>query len=575
MRWIGIITSKGPLITFSIVAVLGILVLSGNLRTVKSQEAGSEEMVLADFASVNAPLDEAVIAEGKAVYFRKCVWCHGPEGAGDGPGADRLWPRPRSFVEGTFKIRQTDSGELPTDEDLFQTVTHGLPGSAMPPWGEILSEKERRAVVQFVKYELVTDRDFTDDEDEEFNLIPIAGQIPSSEESIARGREVFDVTGKCLECHGAEGRGDGNKTQKDEWGFPIFPADLRKCWNFRGNRGDPYNPENIFREVSTGLNGTPMPSFKDALTIEQRWDVANFVISLCEAQSDGMPLPINGRTNHPTIKFVLKSLYSEEGIPTDPDDPLWQEGTQRIYVGLAGQITHKPRNFVRLVDDVWVRSLYTDDEIGFLFEWDDRTNSVSDPEAIANLGRFRETSPAGDPIAYKYGKFLTNDSIAINFAAEWQDLTPPQKPRFIFGDKKNHIDSWKWDADGTHGVYTGSGWDNPLEKRPASDLKIAFSEFKNGRWRVMMVRSRETEDKENDVQFDTGAYIPTIYYLWDGHNGDNGLKMSISTFYYTFLVPPVPKSVYVWPFIILGGVVLGEIWLVGKIKEFKKNNGKT
>ena len=75
------------------------------------------------------------IEAGKAVYFRKCVWCHGPDGAGDGPSAIRLATKPRNFNQGTFKIRHTGSGELPTDEDLFNSITHGLSGSVMPPWG--------------------------------------------------------------------------------------------------------------------------------------------------------------------------------------------------------------------------------------------------------------------------------------------------------------------------------------------------------------------------------------------------------------------------------------------------------
>ena len=96
-----------------------------------------------------------MIEAGKRVYFTKCVWCHGVDGAGDGPGADRLWPRPRNFNQGTFKIRHTASGELPLfdakkptpgQNDLFETVTHGLPGSAMPSWEGILTEEQRLQV---------------------------------------------------------------------------------------------------------------------------------------------------------------------------------------------------------------------------------------------------------------------------------------------------------------------------------------------------------------------------------------------------------------------------------------------
>src|SRR2546428_13290299 len=100
-----------------------------------------------------------MIEAGKRVYFTKCVWCHGVDGAGDGPGADRLWPRPRNFNQGTFKIRHTASGELPLFDptkpvpgknDLFYTVTHGLPGLALPPLGCIFTEQQGLPGLAFV-----------------------------------------------------------------------------------------------------------------------------------------------------------------------------------------------------------------------------------------------------------------------------------------------------------------------------------------------------------------------------------------------------------------------------------------
>ncbi|MBI1819768.1 MAG: c-type cytochrome [Nitrospirae bacterium] len=334
---------------------------------------------------------------GKAIYFKKCVWCHGPKGAGDGPGADRLWPRPRNFNAGTFKVRHTGSGELPTEQDLFLTITHGLPGSAMPAWSGILSDKERMQVVRFLRTELVTDRNFLDKDTEEFHVIDFGKQVSSSKDSIEKGKQVYMTKGKCVECHGTEGRGDGNKTQKDEWGFPILPADLHKCWNFRGNREDPYNPKNIFREVSTGLNGTPMPSFADVLSVEDRWNVANFVISLCP------PRKIDPNTNKPIMDFVVKSTYHKGEIPADFNSKEWVSA-DATYVGLAGQITEKPRNFVRLVDEVWVKSLYNDKEIAYSLELDDRNKSVGQPETgnyELTPADVKEVPPAGDPVAAK------------------------------------------------------------------------------------------------------------------------------------------------------------------------------
>ncbi|MEO6666417.1 MAG: c-type cytochrome, partial [Nitrospiria bacterium] len=295
------------------VATLGVSVV---LTTAQEEKESAPAPAM---AAIPNKASDADLAAGKAIYFRKCVWCHGPEGAGDGPGADRLWPRPRDFTQGTFKIRHTASGELPLLDDLIQTVTHGLPGSAMPAWDGVLNEKQRRQVVEFVRTELVKDRDFTDKENETLTPISFGKQVASSEESIERGREVYMNKGKCVECHGPDGRGDGNATQKDEWNFPIFPADLHKCWNFRGNRGDPYNPRNIFREVSTGLNGTPMPSFADILSDDQRWDVANFVISLCPKKN------IDPLTMKPNNDFVVKSKFLDGELPTNPDDDAWKE----------------------------------------------------------------------------------------------------------------------------------------------------------------------------------------------------------------------------------------------------------
>lgn len=543
---------KGVILT----ALVAFIVMSG-ITVVLSLAQQEKEASVPAQAKPSKPTPEDLEA-GKLTYFKKCVWCHGPEGAGDGPGADRLWPRPRNFIQGTFKIRHTGSGELPTDQDLFLTVTHGLPGSAMPPWSHVLSEKQRMQVIQFVKKELVKDRDFQDP-DETFTLIGFGKQVPSSEESIKRGEEVFIKKGKCAECHGNEGRGDGNATQNDEWGFPILPADLHKCYNFRGNRSDPYNPVNVFREVSTGLNGTPMPSFVDTLTEDERWHVANFVISLCPKKD------IDPLTNKPKINFVLKSTFVSGELPAALDDPKWQE-VEPLYVGLGSQITHKPRNFVRLVDEVWARSFYNDKEITFMFEWDDRNKSLMNEEAKKiNPNTMPEVPPSGTAVADKGVRNwpVFDDAVAIQFPAKWKDLVPPVKPRFIFGDAKYAVDLWKWEATSGSKAYTGKGWDN-LAFREDKHLKVVQAQFSEGQWRVIMKRDLKTDDPENEVQFEPGYYIPTAFFAWDGHNGDAGRKMSMTTWYYTILEPPVPMKVYYLPPVMALFVIGIQFWLYSK-----------
>ena len=62
-----------------------------------------------------------------------------------------LMPRPRDFTTGRYKIRSTETGTMPTDDDLIGSVRQGLYGTAMPGWDRILSDGDIRAVVQYVK----------------------------------------------------------------------------------------------------------------------------------------------------------------------------------------------------------------------------------------------------------------------------------------------------------------------------------------------------------------------------------------------------------------------------------------
>ncbi len=533
-----------------------------------------------------------MIAAGKKIYFRKCVWCHGVDGAGDGPGADRLWPRPRNFNQGTFKIRHTASGELPLfninertpdsgKNDLLDTVTHGLPGSAMPSWDGILTEQQRIEVLSFVTMQLVKDRKF-DDKTETFSILDFSKKdalkkISYSKESLEKGAQLV-VDKKCVECHGMEGRGDGNAFNlKDDWGFPIQPANWHKCWNFRGSRQDPYKVETIFRTFSTGVNGTPMPSFADNTTIEERWHMANFVNSLCEREKEADPfsklLEMDPQTDKPKINFVVPSGPIEGDIPADPQDKKWQKISRRL-IGMGGQITHKPRNFVNRIDDLWVRSMYNQKEIAFLFQWDDRTKSQV--AAGVNVVPIEEAPPKTgeeNSIAAKQNKYEAyNDAVAIQFPAKWQEITPPEKPRFLHGEEKRHVDLWKWEADGTLKAYTGSGWDKPLDERMGAtgDLKLVKGEWKDGRWTVLVKRALHTDDKDSDVQFDTGRYIPTVFFAWDGHNGDAGLKMALSAFYYTILQPPVPIEAKVYPVLMAVGMIIAEGWILRRRASKKK-----
>ncbi len=89
--------------------------------------------------------------DGRTIYEARCADCHGVAGRGDGPASGLLRVRPRDFTSGRFRLRSTESGALPTDDDLDKTIKSGMHGSSMPDWAPFLSDAQIRAVTSYIK----------------------------------------------------------------------------------------------------------------------------------------------------------------------------------------------------------------------------------------------------------------------------------------------------------------------------------------------------------------------------------------------------------------------------------------
>ena len=148
-------------------------------RTV-SRIAVAAAIVAGTLAVDRTPV-QAQQPHGRALYDKHCAECHGAEGKGDGPGAAYLAPGPRDFASGKYKIRSTETGTVPTDDDLIQSVRVGLYGTAMPGWDGILSDADIRDVVGYIKG--LSPAFATPPK-----VVRALAPVPSSPESIGRGR---------------------------------------------------------------------------------------------------------------------------------------------------------------------------------------------------------------------------------------------------------------------------------------------------------------------------------------------------------------------------------------------------
>jgi len=89
-------------------------------------------------------VDEALISRGASLYKANCVACHGANADGRGPAAVAInGAKPRDFTKGDFKF-----GSSP--QEIFNTITKGSAGTAMPPWVD-LPEKDRWALTHYIK----------------------------------------------------------------------------------------------------------------------------------------------------------------------------------------------------------------------------------------------------------------------------------------------------------------------------------------------------------------------------------------------------------------------------------------
>ena len=481
------------------------------------------------------------LSAGRAVYDQHCAACHGATGDGNGPAAVWLYPRPRDFSAGQFKIKSTPGQALPTDEDLLQSVARGLPGSSMPSFS-YLTQQEQRDVVQYVKSLTA----YTDNSGKRVNRfaeavasgalakpVVVPAEPAATVQALTLGRDVFKKM-QCALCHGETGAGDGPQvpTLKDIAGIPVRPRDFNTGL-FRGG----HTGHDLYLRINNGMPGTPMiPYGDDLLKPEERWALVHYIKSLRRTDVAVNDLLAPENSAIPVVKVTK--------LPTDPMDKYW-ESRDPVRVPL-NPLWPEPNQ----VYAVAVSAVTDGKKVAVLLQWRD---DLPQDSAI-RVQDFQDGAALQFSLSGKYG-FLgmgdkDNPVNLWSWKAGWQAETEGgSTPQMNSVYPSMHTDDWTFTNYNT-AVSSGNVISQP-HKSPVEDANAAgFGSFKSqpvkqqnvagkgiwhdGFWSVVFIRDLKSKDAD-DVKFVSGNPVPVAFAIWNGEQGDrNGRKM-VSNWYQLIL----------------------------------------
>ncbi len=465
------------------------------------------------------------------LYNRHCAACHGIKGDGEGPAAYLLSPKPRNFSLGVYKIRSTPSGSPPTDQDLLRTLKLGIPGTAMPMWDR-LPETDLVALVEYLK----SFSDIFEDEEMMDPPIVIKSPPPAGPKSISAGKKVYEQMG-CADCHGPGGKGDGPSaaTIKDDQDRRIRPYDFTLG---AGLMKGGATPQDIYRTFTTGLDGTPMPSYADSLKEDQRWQLVRYVQSL---SSSGQPSTAPKRTS------TVRAVNSSTNPSLAADDPIWKSAP-------TADVPLRP---------LWSRDSWVDSV---------KVQAIAGPEITAIRLEWRDIRKDEEVIRNRDFR----DAVAIQFVPGGNPNDYIGLPFIGMGDEEKAVTIWHWKADwqadiagGFRGVVQkyGDSMDKILQEADLSIDKSSFAglaaanplslqtrkssvevlsakgfgtltslpveaqtveghgEWHNGSWVVVMQQTLEPRTAHSLKQ---GKPLPIAVAVWDGAAGDRNGQKSVS-----------------------------------------------
>jgi mono/diheme cytochrome c family protein len=482
-----------------------------------------------------------ILGLGKRTFEKECAACHGIAGDGEGEAAYLLYPRPRDFVSGQYRIISTWDG-FPTDDDLFRTISRGMPGSAMPSWAH-LPEDTRWGLVHYVKS--FAKRPLTIKaarEPDAFGnggagVLTVPPEPPYDDAAQTRARELFAKG--CAPCHGATARGDGTQKQVDSKGYPTRPRDL----TLGVFKGSPESPQ-LYRHLVAGLPGSPMPQ-SGYLHGNDAWHLVHLVRSLSSAEQ-------RAKVEMKRFRIVAKRVSA---LPASPDSGGWREAPAvNLHLMPLWWRTDRP-------EEITIQALHDGVRLALLLKWEDTTHDASAirPQDFRDAAAV-ELSATPDPPLFAMGQpgqavsiwmwkserqadlepvFQDVDKVYPNIGIDSYPnllkspleqptrnaLTLQSDPRFVTAWGAGNIVADPTRRSAAENL-TAEGFGTLRAHPPKAQTVDALGEYATGSYRVQFTRAFRVDD--DSLRLASGARLPIAFAVWNGSAGDRDGKKSVT-----------------------------------------------
>ncbi len=450
------------------------------------------------------------------LYSAHCAVCHGEHGNGDGEAAPYLFPPPRDFARGQFRLVSTENG-APTDADLVRVLRRGMPGSAMPPFTWLpeadlteLAAYVRQLAVEGIEQRLqrqgLSERDAHAAAVQRMTpgaIVEVGDPMTPTSREVARGMQIYEQ--HCAGCHGSTGHGSKPALVWTDDGAFAWARDFT-AGVLKGGASE----VDLTRRIRCGLPGSAMPPIN--LEPDDVRAVVAYTMTLIQPHAE--------RRLVQTWQQIRARRVA--ALPDGSDDAAW--APQEVTLVLAPLSWRDDAIF-----HVALSVVHDGEQLRARLRWADPT---------------RDDRPLG---ASQHA-----DAAALQFSAE------AEPPLFGMGSSTYPVSIWHWKpfrAEDVTALLEQAGGVPHQRPRPDAPTNVtgtaaaqtvraqglrsvprfgihaldlpAQADWSDGTWTVTLTRKLEAPS-EHDITLVPGETVQVATAIWNGSARDHDSEKSIT-----------------------------------------------